>query len=423
MRPFSVFGGGAKCPKLKNLRASTQPGNVCAIAKQAPGRWAPTPFARPRARRYRVGVTESSERPVPDPSSSVELHDALRLHQLVQTCQDAVLFIDGEGMITLANPACKAIFGYEPQALLGRDVRMLMAEPYASRHRDYVARYENTGERRAIGRIRQVTALRADGEEFPIELSVTQLAQSGDSTRYGAFIRDVSDKVRLQGALMERERSATVGTTASMLVHEIANPLNNMALQLQALRRKVSRVESGQEGVKKVDACLEEIERLSRLVQEFRALSGRRRIVRRPLVLTELLEAVLANMVWMHKGVLVRREFHDEAVRVMVDADKIQQVILNLCHNAIEAMPKGGELTLRTSSSGDQFLLEVCDTGEGVLPGLDIFEPFVTSKPQGTGLGLAICAEIVREHDGSLQYETTPGEGTTFRMTLPRAPS
>ena len=348
-------------------------------------------------------------------------HEVRRLHQLVHTCQDAVLFIDADGTITLANPACRTIFGYDPDSLLGRDVRMLMAEPYASNHRGYVARYEATGEKRAIGRIRQVTAMRSDGEEFPIELSVTQLADSGDGTRYGAFIRDVSDKVRLQGDLMERERAATVGTTASMLVHEIGNPLNNMALQLQALKRRVGKLETGKEGVAKVDACLSEIERLSRLVQEFRALSGRRRVVRKPIVLTELLESVLANMVRLNRGVAVRREFLDASARVLADSDKVQQVILNLCHNAVEAMPKGGELTLRTSTSGDEYLLEVVDTGDGVPDGLDIFEPFVTSKANGTGLGLAICSEIVREHEGTLTYETTRGQGTTFRMRLPLA--
>jgi len=373
--------------------------------------------------RYRKAVvkrTPDSHEPSVPPSSA-DPFEARRLHQLVQTCQDAVIFIDGQGMITLANPACKAIFGYDAASLLGKDVRMLMSEPYASRHHGYVERYETTGERRAIGRIRQVTAMRADGEEFPIELSVTQLAETGDGTRYGAFIRDVSEKVRLQSALVERERAATVGTTASMLVHEIGNPLNNMALQLQALRRKVSKWEEGQDGVVKVDACLKEIERLSRLVQEFRALSGRRRIVRRPIVLTELLELVLANLVRLNRGISVHRQFADESARVSADADKIQQVVLNLCHNAIEAMPNGGELTLRTSVVDGQYLLEVIDTGDGVPAGLDIFEPFVTSKAEGTGLGLAICSEIVREHDGSLQYETTLGEGSNFRLRLPLA--
>lgn len=345
--------------------------------------------------------------------------DFERLKQLVNTCQDAILFIDRWGTVMLANPATCRMFGYEEADLIGSDVRRLMAEPYATNHQSYIDHFEATGEMRAIGRIRQVSAVRADGEEFPIELSVTQLAESGDGARYGAFIRDVSEKVRLQGALMERERAATVGTTASMLVHEVGNPLNNMALQLQALRRRVLKIEGGQESAEKVDACLGEVGRLSRLVQEFRALSGRRRVNRRPTKVIEMIEAVLVNTIRVSRGVSVAREFGDDEAVVMVDSDKIQQVFLNLFHNAVEAMPEGGRLTVRTSRAGDDFVLEVADTGEGVPEGIDIFEPFVTSKSDGTGLGLAICHEIVREHEGKLSYESRRGEGTTFRMTLP----
>lgn len=340
------------------------------------------------------------------------------MQQLLQTCQDAVVFINQKGTITGANPAACSLFGYGAHELVGIDVTHLMARPYAEQHQGYIDRFEATGERRAIGRIRQVVAMRRDGQEFPIELSVTQLEQASDGTRYGAFIRDVSEKVRLQGELMERERSATVGTTASMLVHEIGNPLNNMSLQLQALERKIARGEKDG-AVPKVEACLAEIQRLSRLVQEFRALSGRRRIVRYPLVMTELVESVLANMMRLSRGVQIRREFVDNKAVVLADADKLQQVFLNLCHNAVEAMPEGGVLTLHTRCEGTEYVLEVSDTGEGVREGIDIFAPFVTTKADGTGLGLAICSEIVREHSGTLAYEAEPGKGTKFRLRMP----
>ncbi len=354
---------------------------------------------------------------------SIEAQIALgtgeRLWQLVSTCQDAVIFIDREGTVLLSNPSAERMFGYGSGEMLGKDVRVLMSEPYATQHRQYVSHYEETGQKRAIGHIRQVTARHRDGREFPIELSVTQLAESGDGARYGAFIRDVSEKVRLQSELMERERAATLGTTASMLVHEIGNPLNNMGLQLQALRRRVSRLEGGGDTVTKVDLCLGEIERLSRLVQEFRALSGRRRIVKRPVFLSQVIERVLSNMTRFSSDVQVERQFAPDETEIMLDSDKIQQVLLNLCHNAFDAMPNGGRLTLRTKTGDGDYLVEVIDTGTGIAPGLEIFEPFVTSKPDGTGLGLAICSEIVREHGGTLTYETTQGEGTVFRLRLP----
>ena len=344
---------------------------------------------------------------------------AERLTQLVETCQDAVIFIDARGFIKLANPATYQMFGYEPGTLLGQDVRILMAEPYASHHQGYIEHYERTGTRRAIGMIRRVSALRRDGREFPIELSVTQIAEQGDGARYGAFIRDVSDKVRLQSELMERERAATVGTTASMLVHEIGNPLNNMALQLQVLRRRLSRLADAEETVAKVDTCLTEIERLSRLVQEFRALSGRRRLSKRRLVMTSLVEAIPASVLSASSGVSLVREFGDAGAEVMADADKMHQVLLNLCHNAVDAMAEGGTLCLRTYREAQEYVLEVADTGTGIASGIDVFEPFVTTKDDGTGLGRASCSEIVREHGGTRADENTKGEGTTIRLRLP----
>lgn len=340
----------------------------------------------------------------------------------METCRDSVVFIDRVGTVKLANPATLTMFGYTEEELLGADVRMLMSEPYATDHQSYIDRYESTGEARAIGHIRQVSARRKNGEEFPIELSVTQISETEDGARYGAFIRDVGDRVRLQGELMHRERAATVGTTASMLVHEIGNPLNNMALQLQALKRRLKKLDDAEASVEKVDACAKEIERLNRLVQEFRALSGRRRIVRRPLRMTRLVESVLTNLMRLRHGITVERRFEDAEVEVMADSDKIQQVFLNLLHNAVDAMPEGGTLTLRTQRSAAEYILEVTDTGDGVPAGLDVFEPFVTTKPHGTGLGLAICGEIVREHEGHLTFESVEGEGTTFRMTVPLSP-
>lgn len=345
---------------------------------------------------------------------------ASRLQQLIETCQDAVIFIDGRGLMQRVNPAGCRMFGYAAEELLGRNVSMLMAEPYSSHHDGYMARYEKTREARAIGRIRRVSAKRRSGEEFPIELSVTELVtESDDEVRYGAFIRDVSDKVRLQSDLVDRERLAAVGTTASMLVHEVGNPLNNMALQLQALRRKLAKLE-GVEGdaLSKVDACSHEIDRLSRLVQEFRALSGRRRLSRRQIVVADLVESVITNFLRQSASVTIERRFEDAGVSVFLDPDKVQQVILNLCQNAIEAMPEGGLLTLVTRATEHEFILEVHDTGPGIPEGVVVFEPFVTTKPNGTGLGLAICQDIARDHGGALTYDSS-GEGTVFRLVLP----
>ena len=128
--------------------------------------------------------------------------------------------------------------------VIGQKVNMLMAEPYATEHDEYIARYESTGEARAIGRIRTVTARRKNGEPFPIELSVTEIAVDQD-VHYAAFIRDISEKTRLQGQLLESERLAAIGTTAAKIGHELANPLNGMSLTIQLLEQRLNKLVDG----------------------------------------------------------------------------------------------------------------------------------------------------------------------------------
>jgi two-component system sensor kinase FixL len=198
-------------------------------------------------------------------------------------------------------------------------VNLLMAEPYAGEHDGYIERYERTKEPRAIGRIRVVAARRKNGDVFPIELSVTEI-HTDQEVHYAAFIRDISEKVRLQEQLLDNERLATIGATAAKLAHEIGNPLNSMSITLQLLQRRLRSYET-----------------------------------------------------------------------VLDDAEKLKQVVLNLCKNAVEAMPEGGRLTVCARCEAKQVCVEVADTGVGIPPGVNIFEPFVTTKAEGTGLGLSIA--------------------------------
>ena len=157
------------------------------------------------------------------------------LRQLIATTQDGVVFMDGDSRIVLFNAAAEEMFGYSADEVVGQKVTMLMGAPYREEHDGYVSHYEATGERRAIGTIRTVIGVRKTGEAFPIELNVTELRGQG-RVRYGAFLRDISEKVSLQEQLIERERLAAMGSAAAMLAHEIGNPLNNMYIQAQILR-------------------------------------------------------------------------------------------------------------------------------------------------------------------------------------------
>jgi signal transduction histidine kinase len=302
---------------------------------------------------------------------------------------------------------------------------MLMPEPYAAEHGEYMARARLTGERRAVGRTRTVAAQRKSGEVFTIEISLAEI-RIGDEVRYGAFIRDISEQVRLQEQLLERERLAAIGTTAATFAHEVGNPLNSMYLSAQLLERRLGKQHP--EVDEKIRDSLRnltgEIQRLTALLQEFRALARRPTLDLRPVSLAAVVAEVLAveTLSYTPRGISVAQSFPPDLPPVWADVEKVKQVVLNLCKNAAEAMPSGGELTMRAEYLDGHVRLEVTDTGVGIPAGVDIFAPFVTTKTQGTGLGLTIVRQIVAAHNGMLTYRSVPGEGTTFTLTLPAAP-
>lgn len=231
----------------------------------------------------------------------------------------------------------------------------------------------------------------------------------------------------LQRELYERERLAAVGETAATLAHEIGNPLNSMYMHAQLLKRRVSRAAESLDPkiVEGVDMLLAENKRLAGLLDDFRSLSRGSSLRSGPVHPREMLERllVLQQPLLESASVQLHRELADELPSFEGDEDKLKQVLLNLFKNAIEAMPEGGHLTVRAAVvDGAHIVIEVQDTGVGVPEGLDVFEPFRTTKPTGTGLGLSIARRVVVAHGGSLSCSSEPGIGTTFRVELPVLP-
>jgi two-component system, LuxR family, sensor kinase FixL len=342
------------------------------------------------------------------------------IHSLIKTTQDAVISIDRQSCITLFNPAAERVFSYTEAEVQGQKVTLLMAEPYASEHDGYLERYEHTHEPRAIGRIRTVTGRRKNGDLFPIELSVTEV-KTDEAVLYVAFLRDISEKMSLQEQLIERERLAAIGTTAAKLVHEIGNPLHGMSVAIQLLEQQVGELTDDETVQLSVQVLRNQIARLANLLGEFRSLSRRQQVAFRPTNLRDLVHDVLTTELphYTERGVAVEQHFASDLPTVQVDQDKFKQVVLNLCKNAVEAMPEGGTLTVQVHNSGAQVQMEIADTGMGISADVNIFEPFITTKKEGTGLGLPIVRQIIDAHGGTLTYRSEPGKGTTFVVTLP----
>jgi signal transduction histidine kinase len=226
--------------------------------------------------------------------------------------------------------------------------------------------------------------------------------------------------------LRENERMAAVGLTAAKIAHEIGNPLNGMYTTAQLLERECVQ-HLGQplsQGIcDTVGVLVKETERLRALLDELRSLSFRSSPKLRPRNVAELIMSLLKaqSQVFRDAGVRVRKQFSPDLPPVLVEPERFSQALLNLIKNAIEAMPDGGQLTLRAYRAEDRVVIEVADTGVGIPEDLPVLELFVTSKASGSGLGLPVVQQIIAAHNGTLDYWSMPGEGTTFRLVLPMA--
>ncbi len=341
---------------------------------------------------------------------------------VVHATQDAVLAIDSEANVTFCNAGAARMFGFREDELMGRSINSLMAEPYAKEHDGYIRHYEETGERKAIGRVRTVSGRRSNGEEFPIELSVTEY-QEGGARRYAAILRDISEKVRLTRLRVESEKMAAIGTTASKFAHELGNPINGMAVSAQLLKRWLDRAEPATDArvMERLGLLMGGIDRLTELLGEFRMMSRKHEYrfeaTELAVLVRELVE--MERPVYSQRGVGIETDVAQELGSVLADEGKLRQVLLNLCKNAFEAMPDGGSITVSADRTAVGVMIEVKDTGPGMPAGLDAFAPFTSSKLEGSGLGLPIARQIVEAHQGTLSYESRPSGGTVFRIQLP----
>lgn len=222
--------------------------------------------------------------------------------------------------------------------------------------------------------------------------------------------------------MQDRERLVAIGTAAAKLAHELGNPLNGMLLNLQLLERRIAKRQPHERLGALVRRVEGEVQRMTRLLDEFRGMSRRQSFLLEPVAPQALLEHLLADhrAEYEARGVRLVLRCEPELPVIRVDRCKLLQVLLNLGKNAVEAMGRaGGTLTLGACIERNGVLVTVTDTGPGVPDGIDVFEPFATTKPDGTGLGLSVAQQIVAGHGGELRYESEPGHGTTFMMWLP----
>jgi two-component system sensor kinase FixL len=360
----------------------------------------------------------------------------LRLRSILDTVPDAIVVIDSQGKIHSFSPAAERLFGYDSAEVIGHNVNILMPAPYRDAHDGYIERYLRTGERRIIGIGRIVTGRRKDGETFPMELQVGEFNFAG-SRYFTGFVRDLTERQEaerriqdLQAELLHASRLSVMGQMASSMAHELNQPLTAVTNYLEAGRQLLAVGTGSPERINEMmEKAIAQAQRAGDVIRRLREFVGRGETERRTQNLNQLVEEALALALVgaRQRGVRASLELDHGLPPVLVDHVQIQQVVLNLVRNAVEAMEQveRRELTIVTRAMPQKGMPEVivADTGPGIPPELAdrLFQPFVTTKPTGMGLGLSICREIVEAHHGRLTTAPAPSGGTVFRLTLPIA--
>lgn len=356
------------------------------------------------------------------------------LESILDTVIDATVVIDVEGRIQSFNGSAVRQFGYQPDEVIGANVSMLMPEPYRGQHDAYMLRYLTTGEKRIIGSDRVVVGRRKDGSTFPMKLAVGEVRR-GDRIYFTGIIRDLTDRQE-SAAMLGQARSELarlarlneLGEMASTLAHELNQPLSAIANYVQGCRRMLEKLDD--EHARRLRGALDETARQAiragDIIRHLREFVTRGETEKAPEDIKHLVEeaGALALVGSRERGVKSVFDFGPGSGMVVADGVQIQQVLVNLMRNAIEAMRDSPrrELVVRTRpASAERMLVEVEDTGPGISEEVmsRLFQPFVTTKSGGMGIGLSISKRIIESHGGDLTVTRNKAGGATFTFTLP----
>ena len=367
-----------------------------------------------------------------------------RHRAVIESAMDAFVSMDHEGRVTEFNPAAERMFGVARADVLGQELASVIVPPaYRDAHRQGLTRYLATGESTIIGGRIEVTALRADGTEFPVELTVTA-PRVGGPPAFGAYVRDLTEQRRadtarasLEMQLQQSQKMEAIGRLAGGVAHDFNNLLTVITGRAHML---LGRLKAGEPMHRDVELIQKTSQRAVALTSQLLAFSRKQVVQPRVIELGPLVAELVPMLQRMiREDVELAVEPVEGSGRVKVDPSQMQQVLMNLAVNARDAMPDGGRIGVAIRDvevsevaaasrpnlpPGPYVTLAVSDAGTGMSAETTahIFEPFFTTKEQGkgTGLGLSTVYGIVEQSRGHIEVQSELGRGTTFTIYLPR---
>ncbi len=362
----------------------------------------------------------------------LRLREAL-LHSVLETVPDGMIVIDEHGIIRYFSVAAERLFGFQAAEVTGKNVSMLMPSPYREDHDKYLSRYLATGERHIIGIGRVVVGQRKDGSTFPMELSVGE-TKLPDGRLFIGFVEDLTERQErerrfreLRSELAHLARVNELGQMVSALAHEVMQPLTALTNYLNAMRRlfEAGKLENVREAITRAS---NEVERAGLIIRRLREFVRKGETERQKEYLpSTIAEASALALVGTGREIKFDIRVAEDAAEALIDKIQIQQVLVNLMRNAVEAMANSvrRELSVSAVRAGEMIEISVADTGPGLPEEVHarLFQPFVTTKPNGMGIGLYVCRTIVEAHGGELSADRVATGGTVFRFTVPSAES
>ncbi|MDE0391304.1 MAG: PAS domain S-box protein [Rhodospirillales bacterium] len=356
------------------------------------------------------------------------------LRQVIDQAIDGMIVIDQLGTVLLYNAACERLFKYPAKDVLGKNVKLLMPQPHRDRHDAYVQNYVRTGHAKIIGVGRDVLGQKRDGSTFPMRLSVGELRGASGELLFVGTIHDLSERQRarerieeLQTELMRVSRASALGEMGSALAHELNQPLSAIVGFVEASAALIDDSDSSvpEQAREYVNKAVAQSHRAADVIRRLCDLTHRGDTDRTIEDINTLVRdtCALAALGSAAAGIEVSLELSQDLPPVLIDSIQIQQVVLNLVRNSMDALSASETRTIvvATAQRGGVVEVEVRDTGPGLTPEVEprLFEPFVSSKPDGIGIGLSICRTIVEGHGGEIAAEARTGGGMTFRFSVP----